>query len=357
MNTAKGWIFRHRVLWHVLFWVVCYLFFAITYGSYNDNYKIEFIINLYILPVRIAGTYLFIYFLLPSFLFKKKYLAFSVLTLVHALLFGMGIWLVMYNFCYCSDCFVKVDYPMFYWPKIFGLIISNYQIPAIAAGVVMFKRWYLEQQQTKLLEKEKLESELKFLKAQIHPHFLFNTLNNLYSLTLKKSDKAPDIVLKLSGLLDYMLYNCNDKEVKLEEEINQLRGYIELEKIRYGKRLKVNLEVNGDSYGKVIAPLILIPFLENSFKHGASRQAKSPFVEARIDIQDACFFFTISNSFNNEETVGDSYAEGIGLKNVQRRLDLLYPGKHSLKIERNEGVFTVKLKVIWSENNNDCKEI
>lgn len=354
MNAAKGWIFRYRILWHVLFWVFWYLFFTITYGGYNDNYRIEFVINLYILPVRIAGTYVFIYYLLPFFLFKKKYFQFSVLALLHALLLGLGIWLVMYSFCYCPDCIVHIEYPLFYWPKIFSQIISNYQIPAIAAAIVIFKRWFLEQQQTKHLEKEKLESELKFLKAQIHPHFLFNTLNNLYSLTLKKSDKAPDIVLKLSDLLDYMLYNCNDTEVKLEAEINQLRGYIELEKIRYGKRLSVNFDVQGDPSGKVIAPLILIPFLENSFKHGASRETKSSFVDVKIDIQDACLFFSISNSFNNEELKNESYAEGIGLKNVQRRLELIYPNKHKLKIERKEGVFSVYLNVIWSENNSDC---
>lgn len=115
----------------------------------------------------------------------------------------------------------------------------NYPIPAIAAGVVIFKRWYLTQQHSLVLEKEKLEAELNFLKAQIHPHFLFNTFNNLYALTLIKSDKAPDIVIKLSELLDYMLYNSNEKEVKLQKEINQLKGYIDLGKIRYGERLNM----------------------------------------------------------------------------------------------------------------------
>ncbi len=122
---------------------------------------------------------------------------------------------------------------------IFGTIMLNYPIPAIAAGVVIFKRWYLTQQHSLVLEKEKLEAELNFLKAQIHPHFLFNTFNNLYALTLIKSDKAPDIVIKLSELLDYMLYNSNEKEVKLQKEINQLKGYIDLGKIRYGERLNM----------------------------------------------------------------------------------------------------------------------
>jgi LytS/YehU family sensor histidine kinase len=352
MEKSNGIIFRHRVLWHVLFWIVWYLFYAITYGSNNDQYANQFVFNLYLLPIRMAGTYIFIYVILPKFLFTKKYLGFSILTLVHAILFGVVIWFVFEHFIFVHNNQSHNDnYPTIYLFKIFGTLILNYQIPAIAAGLVIFKRWYLIQQRTLVLEKENLAAELKFLKNQIHPHFLFNTLNNLYALTLQKSDKAPDIVIMLSNQLDYILYSSNESEVKLEHEINQMKGYIELEKIRYGDRLTIDYQVNGEIDGKYIAPLILLPFLENSFKHGASRDAKTPFIKIELLVTGIQLEFMIENSYEPDLPKAETHAEGIGLTNVKRRLDLLYPQQYSLDISKDNGIFKVLLSLRLTEKH------
>jgi len=248
----------------------------LTYGGYWGHYYEEFVINFTLLPVRILGTYILIYLLLPLILEKKQFIKFSMLVAIHAFLYGLLIWLTLYYANLFPSYADYSKYPVFYIPKIFNKIISNYGIPVLAATIVIFKKWYIDELNSKKLAQEKLEAELKFLKSQIHPHFLFNTLNNLYALTLIKSEKTPDVVLKLSGLLDYMLYNSNDEFVSLEKEIEILESYLELEKLRYDKRLDLKYHLEGNIKNKQIAPLILLPFLENSFKHGASNDRATP---------------------------------------------------------------------------------
>jgi LytS/YehU family sensor histidine kinase len=249
----------------------------------------------------------------------------------------------------CLSCIFEEGFQLKNLSTIFFSIILNYPIPAIAAGVIIFKRLYKTQQHSVVLEKEKLEAELNFLKSQIHPHFLFNTLNNLYALTLIKSEKAPDVVIKLSELLDYMLYNSNEKVVNLQKEINQLQGYIELEKIRYGDRLDIIFDIQGDLSGKYIAPMILIPFLENSFKHGTSQSINSPFIKITLNVNDKEMNFNIRNSYSPEKSDNINLTVGIGLKNVQRRLELLYSGKHRLDITYNQSFFEVDLTLEFRE--------
>ncbi len=196
------------------------------------------------------------------------------------------------------------------------------------------------------LEKEKLEAELNFLKSQIHPHFLFNTLNNLYALTLKKSDKAPDMVIQLSHLLEYTLYSGKETEVELAEEIKQLEGYIDLEKLRFGKRLNISSDIPEDTGGLMIAPLILLPFVENSFKHGASNDLESPFISLKIKTDNQELDFAVTNSYRSESGKFEPYGERIGLNNVRRRLELLYPKRHVLQINQKEDIFEVNLKMV-----------
>jgi len=342
MKNNMGLLFRHRVWWHVLFWIVWYFFYIITYST-GVIEKAQFINNLYLLPVRIGGTYLLIYWILPKFLFKKKYFQFIILAVIHAFLFGFFISLALFF----ATGHLDTGSLLFIRP-----LVLNYQIPATAAAIYLFKRLYLIQQYSLNLEKEKLEAELKFLKSQIHPHFLFNTLNNLYALTLKKSDKAPEMVIQLSNLLEYTLYSGKEAEVGLNEEIKQLRGYIDLEKLRFGKRLKINTEIDGDVDGLMIAPLLLLPFVENSFKHGASNDLKSPFIDLNVNVKDNRLIFSINNSNRSETGKPEGYKEGIGLKNVKRRLELLYPGKHSLTINQKEDVFEVMLTLELKDSGN-----
>ena len=189
------------------------------------------------------------------------------------------------------------------------------------------------------------EAELKLLKAQIHPHFLFNTLNNLYGLTLEKSDDAPDLVLKLSEILDYILYRCDEKSVPLSEEINNLKNYIEIEKIRYSENLKLDLNFPQETNNLQIAPLIVLPFVENAFKHGVSKFPGIAFVKIKMVVEDKTLVFDIENTRNKDVTKNDNYSKGIGLVNVRKRLDLMYPEKYKLNIKELEEIFSVNLAI------------
>jgi two-component system LytT family sensor kinase len=178
--------------------------------------------------------------------------------------------------------------------------------------------------------KEKVETELKLLKSQIHPHFLFNTLNNIYSLTLIKSDRAPDAVLKLSELLDYLIYQGEADKVSLDKEVRFIRNYLELEQLRYGERLEVDFVILGEPAGIHIAPFLLIPLVENSFKHGVSLGRNKQRLKIRLDIVGGNIEFYIENSMPEKQT-GDEPPGGMGLSNLGKRLELIYPGNHSLE--------------------------
>ncbi len=334
-------IFRYRLLWHLLFWVLIYLTYVISYGGYTDDYQRELAINGVLMPVRILFTYLMLYLILPL-LIQKKYSQFIVLTLFHALACGILIWFVYRFYAISSNIADINELPLLYVSKIFVSIISNYGIVLAACMLKLFKWWFIDQQYKVKIENEKLESELKFLKSQINPHFLFNTLNNLYALTLKNSSQASDVVLKLSGLLDYMLYHAKENEVSLTKELSIIESYIELEKIRYGDRLKLSYSLEGDASSCMIAPLILIPFVENAFKHGASKDRQSPEIDIKVKAESNGIEFNISNSFPKHVVNND---KGIGLENIRRQLNLIYPDRHQLEINHQDQMYSVQLRL------------
>ncbi|HEX8013671.1 MAG TPA: histidine kinase [Flavobacterium sp.] len=190
------------------------------------------------------------------------------------------------------------------------------------------------------VEKDKMKSELAFLKAQINPHFLFNTLNSIYALALKKDDKTPDAVIQLSELMRYVITNANDQVIDLNKEINYINNFVSLQKTRLGKTVNVDYKVNGNSYGKAITPLILISFIENAFKHGVNPDQTSV-ICIYIDIFDEELTLLVSN----KKTFSVKSETGIGLQNTIERLALLYPDRHQLKIEDSVDKYTVNLSI------------
>ena len=218
--------------------------------------------------------------------------------------------------------------------KILKSTTTIYPVLTLAVVIKWFKYWYIEHKSSQQLAQEKLQAELNFLKAQVHPHFLFNTLNNLYALTLKQSKDASEVVLKLSDLLDYMLYECNAATVPLTKEIKLVQDYIALEKIRYGKRLDIEFTTQGQPEGTMIAPMLILPFAENAFKHGVSEELDQSTIGIHLTVQQNKLTLKVQNSKSKEADQEDhfEYKEGIGLKNVSRRLELLYPQRHQLTI-------------------------
>lgn len=231
-------------------------------------------------------------------------------------------------------------------------------ILGLALMIKLVKRWWQKQKEIETLAKEKTKAELQLLKAQVHPHFLFNTLNNIYFFTLTNSTQAPGMIKKLSGMLQYILNECNLPLVYLEKEIEMISDYMALEKIRYPEHMEMTIDIEDGLHNKMIAPLLLIPFVENSFKHGASKMISQPWIKLKIYIENNWLNFTIINSKppTNEPAISQSCQVNlpdreadrqgnIGLKNVTKRLELLYPGTHELNIVSASGSYAVYLKL------------
>ncbi|MES2064550.1 MAG: histidine kinase [Bacteroidota bacterium] len=210
----------------------------------------------------------------------------------------------------------------------------------LALSLKLFRKYKKAAEREKLLTEERLSVELKLLRNQLHPHFLFNTLNNIYSLTRKKSDLAPDAVLKLSDLLDFMLYRSETDTIPLANEIKFLEDFIALEKIRYSNRLSIHFMKNIDDPSTQIIPLVLLPLVENAFKHGASETQNEIFIRIKIVQKDEEIFFSIENSYDS--IASRPFNGSIGLKNVSRRLKLLYKN-HKIEIAPLHNIFKVNL--------------
>jgi hypothetical protein len=200
-------------------------------------------------------------------------------------------------------------------------LLTHAGIPMI---IRFFKLWTWKQRDWLRAQQEKITAELQLLKMQVHPHFLFNTLNNIYSFSLDRSPKTPGLILKLSSLLSYMLYDCKAEEVLLEKEVEIMKNYIDLEKERYGDKIEISWNVEGEINNKFISPLLMLPFLENAFKHGASEQIEKPWLEVVIAMTGDVLEFEIANSKNEDGLYSEN---GIGVNNVKKRLEFLYPEK------------------------------
>jgi hypothetical protein len=214
----------------------------------------------------------------------------------------------------------------------------------LSTGIKVINQWLRSEQQTKEIANEKLQAELSFLKAQINPHFLFNTLNNIYALASAQSEQTAAAVMKLSSIMRYVLTEARNDFVPLEKEILFTSHYIELQKMRLTDKTSIDFTIDGDPLGREIAPLLLLPFVENAFKYGISTRECSP-IHILLDIKEESLFFSISNHkhFNTALRMADN--TGIGIKNTRRRLDLLYPGIYELIINDKTNEFSVHLNI------------
>jgi len=194
------------------------------------------------------------------------------------------------------------------------------------------------------LKSEKLKAEMDFLKSQINPHFLFNALNNIYTLSVIKSDNTPDNLLKLSGMLRYMLYDCKEDRVPLKKELEYIDNFIELHKLKDSQGLNIKLSLDRGQPDLMVAPLIFIPFIENAFKHSKIEDLEKGWIKINLIIQDKTLLFNVQNSVPSNHFTKDKVG-GIGLKNVRRQLELVYPDKHDLKIEKTTEIFDISLKI------------
>ncbi len=335
-------LFENKWIFHLAFWILYYLFICAAFYTSYDIRDLTFYIQLStFMPISAALVYINIYLLIPRLLTRKKYFYYAVSLILVILTMAYAEQLL--KIFYSKQGATLISYTAgLGFKKVFSETVGLFYLTGFTTGIKFAKDWIQNQQLMKEKEKQYLETELNFLKTQIHPHFFFNTLNNLYSLTLKKSDQAPEVVLKLSSLMSYMLYESNTPKVSLTKEINYLQNYLDLEKLRFGQRLSVLFEMEGPIDEVSIPPMILILFVENSFKHGVKNNIHHIVIEISLKVDGGFLFFRIKNPIGENVLKENT---GIGLKNARRRLDLLYGNNHQLDVSEKDNEFIVYLKM------------
>ena len=352
IDSLRGKFSVNRGSLHIMFWVAVFVYSILENWNVSD-YKWA-VLEMYLtkLPLQIAVAYFVTYVLLPEFLFKKKYFTFFSLLLlsVYITCALYSTYKVFYFEQTYPTYFKTVTIPSYliYFDLIkFLMYATSFYTPAaIMAIIKLVRTQHEEQQKRQSIEKEMLLAELNFLKIQLNPHFLFNTLNNLYMLTLKSSPEAPEVVAKLSETLDYMLYRCHEQVVPLEGEIKLIENYLSLEKLRLGNDVIVRFNNDEATTSRTIAPLIMLSLVENAFKHGVNNGIAKSEVDIDLHLNNADLTFTVRNT---KKTVNAFRTNGIGLKNIRRQLELIYPKKHKLSINETDKYYSAKLQLTLSD--------
>ena len=337
-------------LWQTIYWAVASLLLFFIFSNQQYDLVIRVPVVLVLTLMSIGVTQLINRYLIPRFLFQRHFFRFFYL-LLFTIVFSIWvnilciILILFYTTVHFRGSALPNDTDLI-------LLLSGSYITIFFATVVHF----IVESYSKLIERDRIErqktetelklkeAKIKLLQGQLHPHFLFNMLNNLYGLWMEKSESTPDVILKLSALLDYMLYECDKERVPLEQEVQFLKNYIDLESIRHDSRLSLNVQLPDSYQNAEVAPLILFTFVENAFKHGVNRNTGDSRMNVCISYKINSIHFAINNNYSPSK----NSSQGIGLENVKERLNLLYPGKHELKIDTQNNIFSVELNIIIS---------
>lgn len=342
-----------KIVLHGLFWCGVLLFFTFFFGLENTTFKTVFTFSAILLPVTIVTTYTFVYDLIPKYALLKKYGEFALYSLYTLVISSSFIiYSAFYGLFLSLPMAIDSGFPIS--KSLLFINVAVYLVVILGCAFSLLKQNYKTSTANEVLKNEVLAGELQlkkqellYLKMQIHPHILFNTLNTLYGFALKKSDETPELILKLSSLLDYILYQTQKSKVPLKQEIEHIQDYIALEQMRFKDNLKVDFEYDPIPEEIEIAPMLLLPFIENSFKHGKLNSGQIN-VEIQLKITEKELYFRLKNSKINHskyenESLNKGQQSGIGLANLQKRLALLYKNAHQLNIENAADFYEISL--------------
>lgn len=330
-------LIRNRFLQHLFFWCLSFLVLMNVLKVSAEIKTIDLIYAaIFHIPI-VAVVYINLRLLFPFFLEKGKYLLYSLLIL-SLIALGSGFYLVLFN------KWVDYFFEGYYFIAFYGFwdISLYFAVYLVATSLLRLARGWFRLQE---IESERNKAELKALRSQINPHFLFNSLNSIYSLARKNSKEVPEKIVQLSDLLRHIIYDSDRDFIPLEKEIGMIRNYITLQNLRTDEQHKINLHVDGEVKEKMIAPMVILPFVENSFKHGLKGGADNAFVNILLTVSDHKLDLKIANSKGKSAGETDLRYQGIGIENVRKRLEMLYPGRHKLKITETEQTFTVDLQI------------
>ena len=350
------WILRHLAFW--AFWG---FYFGITRvlspagwlvtGRLRPFFDTMGEAYLWMVP-QVFLVYPLIYFVLPRYLFRDRYVGAFILSIIFLLLsVAIHIPFVLYVEGYTQqwglspdlynlDMDVMKSINVGYLGGLQGALTAS----GLACSFKMYKHYYLKDQRNQQLQKENTDAQIRILMAQIHPHFLFNTLNNIYSQAQEESPRSAKMLMELSSILRYVLDEGSKEEVPLENELQMIKDYIHLEMIRYDEKLDIHVSYPGKTDNVYIAPLLLLPFIENCFKHGTSKMIEHPWINLSIELDDLTLKMILTNGKKRKDGKELS-RKGKGIENVSSRLDLLYKNKHKLEIKEDDEVFIVNLQI------------
>ncbi|MGE8426739.1 MAG: sensor histidine kinase [Sphingobacterium sp.] len=353
MGKRRNWSLNSRLFAHLIFWLCVTTFLLLLFKVGGPGYWPIFKVLMMLMPVHIAYFYTLSYVIVPKYLYTRRFLQLGLVLLL--LVFSAALAYRLIEIFFADPYFFKEMQklnPAAKWKKLNGTFLQQlsnpeYFIHALEQSnsvvwiglVIKFVQMWHEKKQVAL------QSELNFLKSQIHPHFLFNTLNNLYALTLKQSAKSPEVVLGLSDILRYMLYECNSDYVALRRDVAIIQNYLALERLRYGDRLDLNFNLKGNIGDQFIAPLLMIPLIENAFKHGASEMMEEAWINIDLDVDDRRLKLKVSNGRPESDHTSGLPCGNIGLSNLRKRLELLYPLRHTLTIFEEEDMYLAILEI------------
>jgi len=333
----------------IYFWLTYFTFNVLRWGVFYQDYAYSLKSNLIGFPIHITLCYLFIFIFLPKLFQGKVFEFFSLITLSLSVAVLLKFQL---TFSFLSED-VLPEYTAITSNITFSYLIQTVlgevYVISFVSCIKLVIDWTKQREFLLNTNKILLENELKYLRSQIQPHFFFNTLNNLYSLTIDKSDKAPDLILKLSDLMKYFLYETGKEYQSLSNEIKHIKDYIDIEKLRYNEELKVSFNIRGAVKKTMIRPLLLIPLVENAFKHGARNSKKNSYITIDLKINSSEINFKVENSFSKSTKPIKVQVGGIGLANIKKRLEINY-GKENFSLntfeEKNKYIaeLIVKLK-------------
>ena len=350
-------LYQNRIIQHILFWSVSYYYLIHFFSITNNIETIDYIYTGVFHITIVLAVYSNLYLLIPRLLGPGRYLLYvpGVLALL-----AVTALLNIFIYSHAIDFFLP-DYFFVSNFSFWQLVQFGFVYLAVTTLLKLSRAWFkLLESKNRLieLEREKANTELLFLKMQINPHFLFNSLNNIYSLALKKDTMAPNSILKLAEVMRYMIYESNENAVPLQKEIDYINNYIDLQRLRTRDNASIIFKVAGDSENRYIAPLILVVFIENGFKHGIKGAIHESFVNIQIHINDEQLQMTVENSKGVIDEVENDSFRGLGLENVKRRLELLYPGKYELTINDTEKKYTAVLQLpLQKDLANENKSI
>ena len=331
---------RHLILLlHLSFWVV-YLFFNLFNILQYNSFALALYYTSIPIVFHLAICYYNYFLLLPRLLHNRKF-GLYVLRLLPVLLIVVAARVLVEKQVYSG---LATDMP--YVVSVVRVVQVTVGVLFMVAFITLLKfttEWLVLEGKKRELENQQMAAELKLLRAQINPHFLFNTLNNLYFLAYTKSDHAPEVIDRLSQMMRYMIYEANYKLVPLQREVTYMQHYIDLEKMRLTQQVDIRLEVCGQLEGVQVAPFIFMTFLENAFKHGVNPNGKGDWVHARLQVEEGQCTYTLRNSKSRAQQNEFSESSGMGLQNVRRRLDLSYPNRHQLRLRDTADAFEVNL--------------